>query len=201
MIAVVDYGAGNLFSVAHALGRLGAECAVTKDPGEIRRAERILLPGVGAFPDAMARLNEMGLTDVLREEAPRKPFLGICLGMQLLFETGEEYEETPGLGLIPGRVRLIDAKGLKIPHIGWNELHMTAPCPLLDGLAEGTHVYFVHSYMAETDPWYVAATADYGEEVTAMVQNGCIWGAQFHPEKSGEAGLRILENFLKAGRA
>ncbi len=194
MIAVIDYGAGNLFSVKNALDFLGQESVFTRDPAVLEQADGLILPGVGAFPDAMRMLEEAGLPSVIREQAGKKPFLGVCLGMQLLFDAGLEFGETPGLGLIPGRVVRIPTS-LKIPHMGYNQLEWGVPSPLLEGLDEGSWVYFVHSYMAETAPAYVAAFCDYGARVPALVQRGQIFGAQFHPEKSGDTGLRILRNF------
>ncbi len=194
MITIIDYGAGNLFSVQNALNYLGLENRISRDPADIRSAEGLILPGVGAFPDAMRMLNASGLTDIIREEARKKPFLGICLGMQLLFETGYEFEETAGLGLLPGIVRKIETS-YKIPHMGWNSLDFHRPCPLLEGVQEGESVYFVHSFQAQTKPECLYATCDYGTEIPALVGEGTVFGAQFHPEKSGETGLTILRNF------
>lgn len=194
MIAVIDYGAGNLFSVRNALEHLGLANVITSDQREIERADSLILPGVGAFPDAMRMLDESGLTGFLRGQAAKKPLLGICLGMQLLFEAGTEFEETAGLGLLPGRVSLLKTR-YKIPHMGYNELEFNVASPLLATVPEGSCVYFVHSYMAVTPPEYVAAYADYGVKVPALVQRGNVYGAQFHPEKSGEPGLTILKNF------
>lgn len=195
MIAVVDYGAGNLFSVSNALSYLSIPHEITSDPTAIEAADGILLPGVGAFPDAMRMLHEKGLVSVLREQAEQKPFLGICLGMQLLFETGYEFEETAGLGLIPGSVQRISDCGLKIPHMGWNALRFENPCPLLDQVPEQAYVYFVHSYRADCDDRYIAAYAEYGEKIPALVCRDRIFGAQFHPEKSADHGLAMLKNF------
>lgn len=194
MIAIIDYGAGNLFSVGNALSYLGVPFAVTSDPGEIERADGLILPGVGAFPDAMGMLEKAGLVPVIRREAVKKPFLGICLGMQLLFEKGTEFQETEGLGLLPGTVGRISTP-YKIPHMGWNHLRKNGDSPLLKGVPNGSSVYFVHSYMAYTQPENVSAYADYGAAVPALVEKGNLFGAQFHPEKSGEAGLAILRNF------
>jgi len=199
MIAVVDYGAGNLFSVKNALDFLSLRSKVTRDAVEISAADGIILPGVGAFPDAMRMLEEAGLTGVLREEAGRKPFLGICLGMQMLFEEGLEFTKTSGLGLIPGSVERIKTD-YKVPHMGYNELEMNLPSPLLDGVETGSSVYFVHSYAAVTPSEYVAAYCDYGCKIPALVQRGMVFGAQFHPEKSGDTGLRILKNFGRLTR-
>ncbi len=195
MIAIIDYGAGNLFSVKNALEYLGVSAEFTADPDKIRRADRIILPGVGAFPDAMRMLQQTGLPDLLKEEAAKKPFLGICLGMQMLFEKSHEFGETEGLGLIPGEILRFPEMGLKIPHMGWNRLEITQPCPFLAGISAGDSVYFVHSYYANTDPANVAAYADYGVKVPALVRRGNIYGAQYHPEKSGKIGLQMLQNF------
>ncbi|MGI5893471.1 MAG: imidazole glycerol phosphate synthase subunit HisH [Candidatus Merdivicinus sp.] len=199
MITIIDYGAGNLFSVQNALNYLGLENQISRDPAEIRSADGLILPGVGAFPDAMRMLNASGLADIIREEARKKPFLGICLGMQLLFEIGYEFEETKGLGLLPGVVRKIETP-YKIPHMGWNSLDFHNPCPLLDGVAAGESVYFVHSFQARTQPECLYATCDYGTEIPALVGEGTVFGAQFHPEKSGETGLTILRNFGRLTR-
>lgn len=199
MITIIDYGAGNLFSVQNALNYLGLENRISRDPADIRSASGLILPGVGAFPDAMRMLNAAGLTALIREEARRKPFLGICLGMQLLFETGYEFEETAGLGLLPGIVRKIETP-YKIPHMGWNSLDFHRSCPLLDGVAEGESVYFVHSFQAQPKPECLYATCDYGAEIPALVGEGTVFGAQFHPEKSGETGLTILRNFGRLTR-
>ena len=196
MIAIIDYGAGNLFSVKNALDYLGFENIITKDADELRKADRLILPGVGAFPDAMRMLNESGLVEVIKEEAAKKPLLGICLGMQMLFEKGYEFGETDGLGFIKGSVKLMTPEGnLPIPHIGWNSLEKNVPCRLLDKCAEGEYVYFVHSFAAECDSKNVAAYCDYGMKIPALVQEGNVYGAQFHPEKSGETGLNILRCF------
>ena len=197
MIAIIDYGAGNIFSVKNALDYLGVENKLTKDKREIIDADEIILPGVGAFPWAMKKLNESGLVDTIREQSQKKPFLGICLGMQLLFEKGYEFEECDGLGLIRGKVELMDLPDLVIPHMGWNELEFNIKdCPLTKGLGENTYVYFVHSYKAVCDRENVVAYSEYGTEVPALVSDGkFVFGAQFHPEKSGDAGLRILQNF------
>ncbi len=195
MIAIVDYGAGNIFSVLNAMEYLNISAKLTASPEELRAADAILLPGVGAFPDAMRMLGEAGLTELLREEAEKKPFLGICLGMQMLFEKSCEFGETAGLGLIPGEIVKIPDTGLKIPHMGWNGLNIRQECSLLADTAAGEDVYFVHSFMAQTEEAYIAADCDYGVAVPALVQRGNIYGAQFHPEKSGRVGLRMLENF------
>ena len=195
MIAIIDYGAGNLFSVKNALDFLGIPAVLTADAEAIRRAEEIILPGVGAFPDAMRRLNSTGLTPLLRGEAEKKPFLGICLGMQMLFEKSYEFEETEGLGLIPGEIVRLPDTGLKIPHMGWNELEIMNSCPLLADVQEGDSVYFVHSYLAKTAEENLSAVCNYGVQVPALVRRGNVYGAQFHPEKSGAVGLRMLQSF------
>ncbi|KAA9002353.1 imidazole glycerol phosphate synthase subunit HisH [Paenibacillus spiritus] len=200
-VAIVDYGIGNLHSVAKAIERLGQEALVTGDAAEILAADRVILPGVGAFGDAMAHLRDTGLDQAVLEVAAegRQPLLGICLGMQLLFTRGEEYGAHEGLGLLPGRVvRFEPREGYKVPHMGWNRLRFLQPeHPLLAGLDEG-HVYFVHSYHAlAEEPGDVLAVSDYGHPVTAVVGRGSVMGMQFHPEKSGEPGRRLLENFMK----
>lgn len=197
MIAIIDYGAGNIFSVKNALDFLGAESILTKDKREIEAADAVILPGVGAFPWAMGELNKSGLVSTIKHEAEKKPFLGICLGMQLIFEKGYEFSECEGLSLIPGYVDKIDAPDLIIPHMGWNKLEVNnRDCPLLDGLTGDDYVYFVHSYKAFTDNKYIASYVEYRSEVPALVHNGkYVYGAQFHPEKSGKIGLKILQNF------
>ena len=202
MIAIVDYGVGNLFSLKSSFHAIGAEAVVTSDPVVIHEADRILLPGVGAFADAAEKLRRSGLDQVIIDEAKSgKPLLGICLGMQMLFEKSYEYGEHEGLGLIPGSVKpirdVID-ENLKIPHIGWNPLHMTTPKDeLFRYLNENDCVYFVHSYYAADCEPYVIATAEYSTELTAAVRKGNVWGAQFHPEKSGQVGLSILKAFCE----
>ena len=202
MIAIVDYGVGNLFSLKSSFRAIGAEVVVTSDPEEIRRADRIILPGVGAFADAAEKLRNSGLDRVIIEETKNgKPLLGICLGMQMLFEKSFEYGEHCGLGLIPGEVRPIKGvieDGLKIPHIGWNPLHWNGEKDaLFKYINEGDCVYFVHSYYAACESSYVIATAEYSAELTAAVRNKNVWGAQFHPEKSGSVGLAILKAFCE----
>ena len=197
MIAVIDYGAGNIFSVKNALDYLGCENRLTKSAEEIKNADGIILPGVGAFPWAMKMLSESGLVGIIKEEAKKKPFLGICLGMQLLFEKGYEFEECQGLGLIPGYVDKIPDEGMVIPHMGWNKLEKNHDCPLLNGLSDDEYVYFVHSYKAFCDDENLYAYCEYGSKVAALVSDGkTVFGAQFHPEKSGETGLKILKNFV-----
>ena len=201
MITIVDYGVGNLFSLKSSLELIGADCTVTSEESVLRSADKILLPGVGAFEDAAKKLRDSGLSGVVRElAAAGKPLLGICLGMQLLFEKSYEYGEHDGLGLIPGSVRPIRdviPERYKIPHIGWNALHFRQDCPIFKYLSEGDCVYFVHSfYAADCEP-YVTATAEYGAELTAAVANGNVYGCQFHPEKSGNTGLSILKAFAE----
>lgn len=195
MIGIIDYGAGNLFSLKNALDFLGLENIITSGPEEIRNADRLILPGVGAFPDAMRMLERSGLVETIIEEAGKKPFLGICLGMQLLFEYGHEFETVKGLGLIPGEVRLIAAPGLKIPHMGWSDVKLENECRLSEGIREGDRFYYVHSYRAETEKRYVSLYSEYGQYIPGLVFRGNICGTQFHPEKSGEIGLKILRNF------
>ncbi|MCI7768487.1 MAG: imidazole glycerol phosphate synthase subunit HisH [Oscillospiraceae bacterium] len=197
MIAIVDYGAGNIFSVKNAMDYLGLPAELTAKPEDIRNADGIILPGVGAFPWAMNMLTQSGLVDVIKEEAVIKPFLGICLGMQLIFSKGYEFEETSGLGLIDGEVKLMTPENLSIPHIGWNKLDINRECPLLNGLGDDEYVYFVHSYAAKCSDEDVAAYCEYGNKVTALVNRGTVYGAQFHPEKSGKTGLKILRNFAE----
>ena len=202
MIAIVDYGVGNLFSLKSSLIAIGADATVTADAQTLRDADKIILPGVGAFGDAAKKLNDSGLSEVLIEEAKAgKPLLGICLGMQLLFETGYEYGIHRGLGLIPGEIRPIAdviPAGLKIPHIGWNALSFPGEkSPLFRYINEGDHVYFVHSYYATRCDNYVIATAEYGAPLTAAAQRGNVFGCQFHPEKSGAVGLNILRAFCE----
>jgi len=197
-IAVVDYGAGNLFSVENALKFLGYEDVVFAQTSEqIAAADKLILPGVGAFPDAMRKLEECGLTDALRAEGRRKPLLGICLGMQLLFEKGYEFEERKGLGLLPGYVDRIEAPGLKIPHMGWSDVAVVHPSPLTADVRDGDRVYFVHSYKAVTPDAYISLQTEYGQLIPALVRDGDLYGAQFHPEKSGDVGLSILKDFLE----
>ena len=201
MIAIIDYGVGNLFSLKSSFAAIGAEAVVTADRDVIKAADRIVLPGVGAFGDAAAKLRESSLADVIRQEAATgKPLMGICLGMQLLFDRSFEYGEHEGLGLIPGSVRPIAdviPGNLKIPHIGWNGLHFPRQNPLFAGLTEGDCVYFVHSFYATDCDAHVIATAEYGAELTAAVARKNVLGCQFHPEKSGSVGLKILRAFAE----
>lgn len=193
--AIVDYGVGNLKSVTNAMAYLGLNTVITSDQNVLERADAIILPGVGAFPDAAEKLRAPGLDKVIIDQAKRKPVLGICLGMQLLFDRGEEVRPTPGLGLVRGSVRKIETDR-KLPHIGWNSLTFQNDSPLFQGLSDGVYVYFVHTYCgvadAETD---VIARTEYGPSVVAAVSHGNVYGCQFHPEKSGEVGLQILRNF------
>ncbi len=200
MLAIIDYGVGNLFSLKSSFAAVGEEAVVTGERQAILRADRVVLPGVGAFGDAADKLRQTGLFDTVREVAAAgKPLLGICLGMQLLFDRSMEFGEHQGLGLIPGEVRPIAPvipQGLDVPHMGWNGLHFAADrSPLFQGLQEGDHVYFVHSYAAFDCDAYVTATAEYGVPLTAAVQRGHVFGTQFHPEKSGNTGLKILKEF------
>jgi len=195
MIAIIDYGAGNIFSVKNALDFIGLENILTDRKSDIENADGIILPGVGAFPSAMNMLKEKDLIKTIREQAHQKPFLGICLGMQLIFEKGFEFEETEGLSLIEGTIEKMEPKDLSIPHIGWNKLEILNLCPLTNGLSENEYVYFVHSYKAVCRDEYISAYCEYGEKVPALVFKGNIFGAQFHPEKSGKTGLKILKNF------
>lgn len=197
MIAIVDYGAGNLFSVQNALAYLNITCCTTDDPAVLEICDGVILPGVGAFPEAMHRLHASGLVSIICEQAQKKPLLGICLGMQMLFERSYEFEETQGLGLIPGQVRLINSGGLKIPHLGWNDLTVLHPCALTEHSKNGEYVYFVHSYCVHTPDENVSCYTEYGERIPALVHRGFVYGAQFHPEKSGEVGLAMLKNFAR----
>ncbi|ETT71989.1 imidazole glycerol phosphate synthase subunit HisH [Paenibacillus sp. FSL R7-277] len=198
-VAIVDYGMGNLHSVSKAVERLGYTSLVTSDAAEILAADSVILPGVGAFGDAMEHLRESGMDDVVRAAASAgQPVLGICLGMQLLLRSSEEHGEHKGLGLLPGAVvRFAPRDGYKVPHMGWNKLSFRQPeSPLLAGLTEG-HVYFVHSYHALAADSDLLAVTDYGHPVTAIVGRGNVYGMQFHPEKSGELGVKLLGNFLR----
>lgn len=201
MIRIIDYGVGNLFSLRSSLRAIGIDADYTGDPAEIRKADKLILPGVGAFRDAREALRRTGLDRVVQEEAGKgKPLMGICLGMQMLFNRSYEYGEYEGLGLIPGEIVPMEGripKELPIPHIGWNELALKQPSPLMKNTANGDYVYFVHSYYAETPAEYVIATTDYGVEMTAAVQKDNVYGCQFHPEKSSEVGLSILKAFCE----
>lgn len=195
MIAIIDYGAGNIFSVKNALDYIGLPNILTNKKEDLINADGLILPGVGAFPSAMKMLKETKLIDTIKEQAKLKPFLGICLGMQLIFSKGYEFEECDGLGLIDGTVELMEEPNLSIPHIGWNKLEIQNECPLLNGLSEDEYVYFVHSYKAHCADENISAFCEYGHKVPALVFNGNTYGAQFHPEKSGNVGLQILKNF------
>ena len=199
MIAIIDYGVGNLFSLSSSLRAVGTEVVVTDDREILKKADRLILPGVGAFADAAAKLRAGGLDGFVREQAASgKPLLGICLGMQLLFEKSYEFGEHQGLGLIPGEI--VPMQGtipadLKIPQIGWNRLALKGENPLFQHIQDGDYVYFVHSYYASGCDPYVIATTDYGIEMTAAAAHGNVYGCQFHPEKSGPVGLKILAAF------
>ncbi len=201
MIAVVDYGLGNLHSVVKAVERVaaGAEVRLTEDPAVVDQCERVVVPGVGAFGDTMAGLASRGMIEPLRRVFDSgRPYLGICMGMQALFAASEESPGVEGMALFPGTIRRFPASDLKVPHMGWNALRFPQPCALFDGLAEGAHVYFVHSFFADlTQPDIVAATAEHGETFAAAVARPPIFGTQFHPEKSQSLGLKILENFIR----
>ena len=202
MIAIVDYGVGNLFSLSSSLKALGLETEITRDADKLRAADRIILPGVGAFGDARAKLDATGLVPVIQAEAARKPLLGICLGMQLLFDRGFEYGEHPGLGLVPGQVvdlhGALEDKTLKVPHMGWNSLQIVKDDPLFRYVRDGEYVYYVHSFYAADCLPSTLATSWYGNvDVTGVVRNGNVWGTQFHPEKSGDTGLRLLRAFAE----
>ena len=201
MIAIVDYGVGNLFSVKSSFAAIGADAVITSDPEVIRNADHILLPGVGAYRDAAAKLRESGMGDLVREQAAAgKPVMGICLGMQLLFEKSYEFGEHEGLGLLKGVVRPIRdvaPADYKVPHIGWNALNIHKHHPLLKYVLEGDCVYFVHSFYAADCDDEVIATTEYGAPITAAVARGNVCGCQFHPEKSGQVGLSILKAFCE----
>ena len=201
MIAIIDYGVGNLFSLTSSLGSIGAETVITSDPDVIRKADKLLLPGVGAFSDAIAKLRATGLDKVIIEEVRGgKELLGICLGMQMLFEKSYEYGEHEGLGLLKGAVvpmAGVIPSELKIPHIGWNALHVCKENKLFRYVNEGDFVYFVHSYYATNCDESLLATTEYGKELTAAVGYGNVMGCQFHPEKSGSVGLSILRAFCE----
>ncbi|MBO5129525.1 MAG: imidazole glycerol phosphate synthase subunit HisH [Oscillospiraceae bacterium] len=199
MIAIIDYGVGNLFSLCSSFRKIGAQITVTADPNLIEAADKLILPGVGAFADAAKKLRDSGLDIVIKEQAAKgKPIMGICLGMQMLFEKSYEYGEHEGLGLLKGSVVPMEVRipeNLKIPHIGWNALHFSKDSKLFRYIKEEDCVYFVHSYYASDCEDSVIATAEYGRELTAAVEQGNVFGCQFHPEKSGEVGLNILRSF------
>ena len=198
MVGIIDYGVGNLFSLRSSFAAIGAEAFVSGDAAELAKADRLILPGVGAFGDAAQKLRESGLDAFVKEQAASgKPLMGICLGMQLLFEKSYEYGEHEGLGLLKGQVVAMNGKlpsELKIPHMGWNALQLTKPAKLL---TEGSYVYFVHSFYAENCDDSIAAVTDYGIPITAAVEKNNIFGCQFHPEKSGNVGLEILKKFCE----
>jgi len=197
MIAIADYGIGNLGSVTKGFRRAGADALLTGDPETLRRADALVLPGDGAFAATMAEVERRGLVAVLREAVERgKPLLGICIGMQLLFEESEEHGRHAGLGLLPGRVRRFTGE-LPVPHMGWNRLRARRAHPILDGVPDGAHVYFVHSYYCDAPDDVVIATSDYGHEFAAIVGKGSVLGVQFHPEKSQEVGLRMVASFVR----
>ncbi len=204
MVAIIDYGVGNLFSLQSSFAAIGEEAAVTADPDEIHEADRVILPGVGAFEDAARKLRETGLDKVVKAEAAEgKPLMGICLGMQMLFERSYEYGVHEGLGLLKGEIRPIAERigeGLKIPQMGWNALRIRKASPILKYNREGDYVYFVHSYSAVACDESLLATVEYGAELTACVGLGNVYGCQFHPEKSGSVGLKILRAFCEIGR-
>lgn len=200
MTGIIDYDAGNLRSVEKALAALGEETAISRDKEILLQADRVILPGVGAFGDAMRRLHQYGLVEVIRQIVEKgTPFLGICLGLQLLFERSEESEGVKGLGLLPGEIlRLPEDQGLKIPHMGWNSLKITPGTKLFEGIGEGAYVYFVHSYyLKAADEKIVAASTEYAAHIHAAVERGNVFACQFHPEKSSAVGLQILQNFIR----
>lgn len=199
MIAIIDYDAGNLRSVEKALLALGETPVVTRDADTILAADKVILPGVGAFGDAMGRLTQYGLVEVIRRVADRgTPFLGICLGLQLMFESSEESEGVKGLSLLPGKIlRIPDGEGMKIPHMGWNSLKIRPESRLFRNIPDGAYVYFVHSYYLKADcPEQVAASAEYVTHIHAAVESDNLFACQFHPEKSSDVGLQILKNFI-----
>ena len=201
MIAIIDYGVGNLFSLQSSFAAIGQEAAVTRDIEEIRRADRLILPGVGAFRDAAEKLRATGMDRAVKDEAAKgKPLLGICLGMQMLFERSHEYGVHEGLGLLKGEIRPIAERipaGFKIPQMGWNSLKIVRECPLMKYTREGEYVYFVHSYSAVNCEGSLLAVTEYGADLTACVGKDSVYGCQFHPEKSGEVGLRMLKAFCE----
>jgi glutamine amidotransferase len=198
VIAIVDYGIGNLGSATKGFRRAGAEVELTGDPERLRRADALVLPGDGAFAAAMGEIEGRGLVPVLHEAVRRgTPLLGICIGMQLLFEESEEHGQNRGLAVLPGRVRRFEGE-LAVPHMGWNTLAARRPHPLLEGISDGAHVYFVHSYYCDAPDEVVIATSDYGRDFPAIVGRGPVLGLQFHPEKSQAVGLRLVANFVKS---
>lgn len=200
MIAIIDYDAGNIKSVEKALVRLGQQVQVTREPSAILEADGVILPGVGAFGDAMERISGYGLVPVIHRCVERQiPFLGICLGLQLLFESSQESPGAEGLGLLKGRIcRIPDEGGLKVPHVGWNDLHICRRGRLLEGISENAFVYFVHSYYLQAaDRKAVSAQTEYGVQMDTCVEQGNVFACQFHPEKSSDTGLQILRNFIR----
>ena len=199
-IAVVDSGSGNLRSVERALAQVGGSPVLTSDPDVVRRADRVVVPGQGAFADCMAAMTRTGLGEAVREVVRAgRPYLGICLGLQILFEESEEHGPVAGLGLLPGRVVRFAPSVGKVPHIGWNQVTGARPEPLLEGVPDGAHFYFIHSYLAQpTDPGAVALTCDYGGPFCAAVRMDNLFACQFHPEKSQGMGLRLLSNYVKS---
>jgi glutamine amidotransferase len=198
-VGVIDYGMGNRRSVEKALAHVGARVSLTDDHQELQACDGLVLPGVGAFPKAMDNLRQLGLIDLIHERVEQgTPLLGVCLGMHLLFERSYELEPTPGLGLIGGEVTRLDARSLRVPHIGWNEVRFEGPSPLTVGLpSEGCAFYHVHSYAARpSDPETVVGTTEYGERFATVVGRGSVFGVQFHPEKSSRHGLRMLDAFV-----
>ena len=203
MVAIIDYDAGNIKSVQKAIEYLGEEVIITREPEVILNASRVILPGVGAFGDAMEKLHKYNLVDVIKEVVKREiPFLGICLGLQLLFETSDETPGVQGLGILKGKIKRIPDHGeLKIPHIGWNSLSFPNKGRLYEGISEESYVYFVHSYYLDAeDKDIVVATTEYGTTIHASVEQGNVFACQFHPEKSSSVGLKILDNFLKISK-
>ena len=200
MIAIIDYDAGNIKSVEKAMLLLGQEVKITRDKDEILNADKVILPGVGAFGDAMGKLHQYGLVDVIKEVVKKgTPFIGICLGLQLLFESSDETPGVEGLGILKGKIlRIPDAEGLKIPHMGWNSLKFPKEGRLFKGLPEDSYVYFVHSYyLAAEDEYIVTATTEYSTLIHASVEQGNVFACQFHPEKSSDVGIQILKNFVE----
>jgi glutamine amidotransferase len=195
---IIDYGMGNLRSVEKTLESMGFAASISSDPAALRSSDRLILPGVGAFGDAMSNLRKAGLDRVIREAVGAgTPLLGLCLGLQLLFDEGEEFGRHEGLGLIPGRVLRLQEPRLRVPHVGWNQIEGLRSDPLLCGLPEGTYFYFVHSYYVELEcPEDALAWTEYGRRFCSIARRGNVWGAQFHPEKSQDAGKRLLRNFL-----
>ncbi len=196
---IVDYGMGNLRSVEKALAAVGGNPLTSGDPDVVRSAARLILPGVGAFGDAMSNLRNQGLLDALQDAIRSgRPLLGLCLGLQLLFDESEEFGRHHGLGIVPGRVRRFAAPGLHVPHVGWNQVEEMRPDPLLEGVPEGAYFYFVHSYYVEpTDANDQLAKTEYGHRFCSIARRGAVWGAQFHPEKSQAMGKRLLSNFIR----